>query len=107
MRYRAKGKLTIRVGGVLRHFRSDDVFTAEPAEIPKGFADKVEALDPPPPPPEAEPARVGLLVQYRGGGWFDVVNPISGKVLNTQALRRDEAEELVEKLETDEGDTDA
>lgn len=41
----------------------------------------------------------GLIIQPKGGGWFDVINPDNpGNPLNDKALRKEEAETLLNWL---------
>jgi len=76
---------------------------------------------PPPPPPEPQPSfsdvaksllKEGLEVEegeekeprplyemdYKGGGWYNVINTETGMKMNRAALRKDEAEELIQSL---------
>ena len=56
---------------------------------------KYEALDPDPPEVVFDPLVPMLQVKARGqGGWWDVVNPFTGRPINDRALRYPEALEL-------------
>ena len=56
---------------------------------------KYEALDPDPPEVVWSPVVPTLVVRPRGqGGWYDVVNPATGKPINDRAFRYPDALEL-------------
>jgi hypothetical protein len=56
---------------------------------------KYDALDPDPPDVVWSPVVPSLIVRPRGqGGWYDVVNPATGKPINDRALRYSDALEL-------------
>lgn len=104
-------------GGSLRYIRGriikpNEVFTARPEEVPLAFRKQVVALED---IPEAviEPVqpfsarkredtkKEAYKAQERPtGGWWDVVNSVSGKVINEKGLREDAAKKLVEELNT-------
>lgn len=51
--------------------------------------DKFEQLDPDVLPPASR-----FKLESRGGGYFDVIHPVSGMPINSKALRKPEAETL-------------
>lgn len=59
-----------------------------------GVLDKFDILEADPPPNKTP--KVELLIQLRPNtsSWFDVINPATGKAINTKALKKAEAEEL-------------
>ena len=94
------------------------VFLARPDEIPEGFLDTVVPLEDSPDIPVTpvrgvrarpagkkdpdeltiEVAKTEYLLKSRGGGWYDVVDS-NDKVLNTKALKRQAALDLIKSLE--------
>lgn len=67
-----------------------------------GALDKFEQLDP---DPEPEKPKVGLKLLHVGGGYYNVVNDATGKVLNDRPLKKEVAEEMLtekQKEDTDE-----
>ena len=85
-----------------RIIKPNQIFMAHPDEVPKGVRDVVIPLDD---LPEEEfvvapvQSTVYDIVERGTKGWFDVVEPVSGKALNESALRRAAAEELIAALE--------
>jgi hypothetical protein len=68
-----------------------DEITCDPDDI-EAFKDKFEVVvDPGPKPQPTE----GLRVEHRGGGWFDVVNSLTGKTINSAPMRKVDAEQVV------------
>jgi hypothetical protein len=105
-------------GGSLRFknriIKRNEVFTAEPHEIPEAFEDTIIEVDKKPtrtraskvsekqpekqPEPEAEEKPAVYTKQERENkGWFDVMGE-DGKAVNEKGLRETEADELIEQL---------
>jgi len=108
-------------GGSLRYIRGriikpNEVFTARPEEVPLAFRKQVVALEDIPetviepmrsftalrrePSPDIEEGDVYEVQKRSTGGWWDVVNSVSGKIINEKGLREGAARELVEELNT-------
>lgn len=95
------------IGGRLVIIKPGQVFYAKPEEIPEGFKDLVIPIDPVAVQrkqieKDAVVAKTGAPVyelRHRGGGWFDVVDE-DGKAMNESALKKVEAEELMESLKS-------
>lgn len=83
--------------------KPNERFKARPDEIPKGFRDVVIPLselpeeDNKPATPASTEARFEL--QSKGGGWYDIINTVSGKPVNSKSLRAKEAQEQLEELQ--------
>ena len=82
-----------------RKFLADATFEAYVHEIPVAFRDTIKPLQP------LSAAKELLVVnqpkyaiQKRGGNWYDIVDS-KGKIVNTKALKRLEAEQMVKELE--------
>jgi hypothetical protein len=58
-------------------------------ETEAGPEDEAETED------EAKEDQVGLVLQHRGGGWYDVVNPATGEMINDKALNKADAQLLL------------
>lgn len=79
-------------------------FSAYPSEIPEAFRDQIRPVD-------KEKAEVfkdaGVAEVFepkfekksKGGGWYDVVNTETGKVMNEASIREEQADELIKALE--------
>lgn len=98
-RFRMKsGSASMIIGGVRRECHPGDVVEAAYGEIPEAFLDQWEALDPPPPPPEEAPPppQAQLIVEPVAGkaDKYNVVNPATGKKLNTKGLSLADARAL-------------
>jgi len=107
-------------GGSLRYIRGkiikpNEIFTARPEEVPLSFRKHVVALEDIPEtvvepvqpftarrrePSLEEGEKEAYKVQKRSAGWWDVVNSVSGKVINEKGLREKAAKQLVEELNT-------
>jgi hypothetical protein len=74
------------------------IFQARPEDISNSFRDVVIPLEP---LPEETPLQSVTEYQAvsKGGGWYDVVNTATKKVMNTGSLRLDKAKELVAQLQ--------
>lgn len=110
-------------GGSLRYIRGkivkpNEIFTARPEEVPLAFRKYVVALED---IPETSFSVVQpFTTRRRGskdgeaitgkelpsyslekrstGGWWDVINSVSGKAINEKGLREEAARQLVEEL---------
>ena len=93
--FRMKGGKIIKKG---------QVFTASLDQIPEAFRDTIKpadgkAVEPTEEKPkltETEP--LSYSVKHRAGQWYDVINS-EGKVVNEKALKKADAEELLETLQ--------
>jgi len=104
-------------GGSLRYIRGriikpNEVFTARPEEVPLAFRKQVVALEDIPETvvepvqpftarrrePSSDTEEIYKAQKRSTGGWWDVVNSVSGKVMNEKGLREEAARELVEEL---------
>ena len=76
-----------------RNIISGDIVECAAADL-GGAIDKFDILEPDP-APDARP-KVALEIRLRPNStsWYDVVNPTTGKALNTKALKKAEAELL-------------
>lgn len=95
IRWRKTGGGTLYLGG--RTIKSGKVFWAYPEEIPKDFRDVVRPVDDLPSPDPVH-ARTSFEVRSKAGGWFDVVDTVSGKAINEKSLRQEEATALLRTL---------
>ena len=96
VRWRKVGRGSFRLAN-RRIIKPNQTFFADPEEIPEAFRDVVVALGPLPKEPEIEPVNPGYVVDRRVGGWYDVRDKF-GKRVNEKALKRKDAEALVESL---------
>lgn len=104
-------------GGSLRYIRGriikpNEIFTARPEEVPLVFRKQVVALEDIPEtvvePVQPFTARrresssdieeVYKAQERSSSGWWDVVNTVSGKIINEKGLREKAARELVKEL---------
>jgi len=97
-------------GGSLRFqgkiIKPNQEFWADPIDIPETFRDIVIPVDPLGLEKKKETVEevkegessVVYSLKHRGGGWFDVINSETGKVINEKALPKGEAEKLIESL---------
>lgn len=97
-KWRKEGRGSFRLGK--RIIKPGQVFSAYESEIPKGAMDIIVPLDPSDSVDTKKPDAATYELVDVGGGWFDVKNE-AGKVLNEKRMRREEALELIKKLETD------
>lgn len=83
-----------------RVIKGGDTFYAAPWEIPTAFTDTIKPLEDYPPQAEPTAVKVGYTAIARGDSksWFDIVDD-RGKVINTKALKKKEAEEMIKTLE--------
>jgi hypothetical protein len=102
------GSFYATLNGERRIIKPGQVFDARPEEIPEGFQDMVMILDEKVAAAEAKkekgnkaapPSKLKYFVKKRekGVGYYDVVDG-TGKIQNEKALRKDKAEELLDKL---------
>jgi hypothetical protein len=99
-------------GGSLRFIRGkiikpNEIFSATPDEIPDSLRRYVIPMEQLPEPDpiipvksfvvqEKEPATYEMKKQ--NGGWYNVINTVSGKSINDKGLREKAARQLVEEL---------
>jgi len=100
MKYRLKKGYGSHFVGRKRYVAGDIIDTTR--DELRGAIDKFEALEPDPPPPE--PITGLTMVKVDGG--FDVVNDVSGKVLNDKPLHQHEAEAMGAVAKDDDVDSD-
>lgn len=81
--------------------KPNEIFKADPDDIPKAFRDIVVEVDPDPnpqPEPKTEEIEVHEYTKEpKSKGWYDVVDS-NGKVMNEKSLRDAEADELIKNL---------
>ena len=102
-RWRKLGGGSFRLNN--RVIKPNQVFRASPEDIPEAFRDVVVCLDDLPADElehaieqTAEAFSGGYQIRARGvGGWCDIVDA-QGKIVNEQALRREDAENLLREL---------
>lgn len=97
VKWRKIGGGTHKIGN--RRIKPNQVFFAYPSEIPKGLRDVIVPLkdfEMPEPIQIQEPL---YEVKSRGGGWYDVINLVSGKAMNEKGMRKEDAEQLKETLQ--------
>lgn len=116
---------SLRLGN--RIIKPNQVFFADPGDIPAAFMNLVVLLDNAEvedigapinfknfgiievaqdlqpdeilePAPLQEPAETAYELKKHGTGWYDVVNTITGKAMNAKRLRLDAAKKLAEDL---------
>ena len=97
--WRKEGGGTFRMGNG-KIIKPKQIFKAYESEIPKGFRDIVIAVGDLPEKEQEKIRNVNAPVfslVHRGGGWFNVTSS-EGKIMNDKALKKDEAEKLIEAL---------
>lgn len=99
------GSFVATINGRAKIIKPNETFFARPDEIPTSFKDLIVPVD----PTELSVKQVEEKVEvekatapkfelrHRGGGWWNVVDE-DGKIFNEKALKREEAEELLESL---------
>lgn len=84
-----------------RIIKPNQTFEADREDIPDAFMDTLIPLDNIPEVVDVskQPAitKDNFNLHHRGGGWYDVVDK-DGKAINEKAMKRDEAQELLENL---------
>lgn len=91
------GSMRLRRGKIVK---PNEVFRADPDELPAGCEHLLVALDdiPEEEAPKPTSTKPRFELQSKGGGWYDVVNTVSGKTVNDKSLRATEAKELIDGL---------
>jgi hypothetical protein len=89
-------------GGSLRlangkKIKTNEVFEATEDQIPRGARDVIIPMSQIPQPPPNQSVTAFEIVEKKGG-WYFVVNKVSRKAVNENALRKAEAEALLEEL---------
>jgi hypothetical protein len=106
-KYKDDGKVLYKKvkGGSLYFFgkriKAGEVFRAYPKDIPDAFKDQIVALEDS--AVEKEETEVqkpdsGYQLQHRGASWWNVIDKY-GKQINDKALKKDDAQTLIEELE--------
>ena len=94
------------VNGKRKIIKKGQKFQAYPHEIPVAFRDTIKSLDgedvsePTGAPKVSTEEKVDPLkysIKHRAGAWWDVVNE-DGKIINEKAMKKADAEELLESL---------
>lgn len=101
------GKHRMMIDGKLRVVRPGDIIECEKSRL-AGVLDKFEQLDPETETSDLKP-NAGLKAVKRPGGNFtgyDVINTATGKAINSEPLKKAEAQALVEQGIGDGGDGD-
>lgn len=81
-----------------RIIKPNEIFLARESAIPKAFMDTIILVGERPATPENPvPTTNQFSLRDRGPGWYDIVDE-NGKVINENALRKREAEALIESL---------
>ena len=73
-------------------YQAGDYFRADEKDIPKLFRDTIVRVT------EKEPDPPAYKITKRTTGWYDVVNAKTFEPINKQALRKPEAEAMLEEL---------
>lgn len=103
-KYRKDGGGSLRLrreGKRSRIIKPGQVFYAYPEEISKAFSDTVILLDG---VEEAPPAALDVVespyeLRHRGGGYYDIYDPLNDKNLNESAIKgKAEAEKVLASL---------
>jgi hypothetical protein len=96
--YRKVGSGTFRTkqGKIIK---PNQKFMAKPSDIPEVFKDVIVPLDDLP-DEQVHPETIGpkYEVVSKGAGWYDVINSVTGKVVNEKGLRQADAKKLIEDL---------
>jgi hypothetical protein len=95
------GSFRAVLDGRRRIIKPGEVFRARIEEIPLAFRDVIIPLDPQVLKKAEEPIPVeqsNYTIVTRSPGWFNVVRESDGKVMNENALRKEDAETLIESL---------
>ena len=99
------GSFVAQINGKAVIIKPGQTFYAKAEEIPTSFRDMVTPVD---------PTQLGVVqaeekaeieeinapkyeLQHRGGGWWNVVSE-DGKLFNEKALKREDAQELLDSL---------
>jgi hypothetical protein len=75
-------------------------FSATEEEVPLAFRDVIKPLEPLPSDNENIDTVTEFEIVQAGtqGGWFNIVNKGTGKVINSKGLRKEKALELIKEL---------
>jgi hypothetical protein len=98
IRWRKVGGGTFRMANG-KIIKPNQTFWAEINNIPEGFRDTIVPLSELPEEKPLEIADNEYKLDSRGAGWYNITDS-QGKVLNENALREDEAKEMLESLTT-------
>lgn len=102
------GSFHANIGGKLQIVKPGQEFYATEDEIPLSFRDMIVPVHPTgkkvtiteakeAEKEEKEKSATKYELKHRGGGWWNVVSE-EGKIINESALKKDEAEELLQSL---------
>lgn len=83
-----------------RYIKPGQVFYAAEWEVPMAFRDVIIELPFDNPTEKVEvksEKKQEFKLQHKGGGWYDIVDS-NGKVLNENAMKKEEAAEFLESL---------
>lgn len=96
IRWRKTGGGSFRMKGG-RIIKPGQIFEATLDEIPEAFRDIIIPLDE---LPQETPliSSVKYEIKMKTGGWFNVVESVSGKAMNEKGLRKEDAEKLLADL---------
>lgn len=101
LRWRKEGK-GVFILPDRRKVNAGDTFFAYPYEIPLAFRDTIKPLDLPiatvDDPVEYVKPEYSLKKRGNSASWFDIVDG-NGKVINEKALKKQDAEDYIKKLE--------
>jgi len=86
-----------KINGVVKKLKPGDEVELTSQEV-LSFGDKFELVGPPPPEPEEQKPILGLKLQHRGGGRYNVFNEATKEFINDKLLTRKEAESLISDL---------
>ncbi len=73
-------------------YKAGDYFRADEKDVPKAFRDTIIRVE------EKKPEPPAYTITKRSTGWFDVVDAKTFEAINKQALRKPEADALLEEL---------
>ncbi len=81
-------------------YKRGDEFMATPSQVPEAFRDVVVPVGGKIALFEPEPVDTVTIFEavHRSGGWYDVVDKATDKVISEQALRKEDAEAMVADL---------
>jgi len=96
IRWKKIGGGSLRLGN--RLIKPGQVFTARAIDIPESFRDVIIPLEDLPEEPEIQAVEETYELVHRGGGYYNVVNSATGKIMNESALRKEAAESLKSDL---------
>ena len=82
-----------------RKIKPNQVFTATIDEIPQAFRDVIVPVDelPKEPEPVTMPLDEQYTLQQKTPGWYEIID-VNGKVVSEKAMRKEEAENVLEAL---------